>query len=876
MAPSPTLANSARPHPQDAQLVGAVDPTQTVGFTLFIRPKATAPALPDLAYWQKTPLNERKFLSSEEFANTYGSSAEDAAAVRAILESSGVTVKDQHLGAGTVTVEATPAQIHSLFGVQLNNYKAPTPTARGKVRRGAEKSTLLRETEIYHGYEGQISLPAQLRGIVTQVSGLDNRSISAPAGFSGDPPNSNRLLVPDIAGLYQFPSGIDSSDQTIGLFSGGGWNAAEQTQSNYRLSDITTYFGNQPTGSNFTKAPKTVPIPLTVGTQGPYNNDQTNPTDEITQDIETSSTIAQGCTVNVYFSDGSELGWIVFLNRVLFPQGIEQMPNVVSISWIISNEAAYGNAFSFLFQRLATVGITVFAGAGDWGSDDLVPGAEHVGYPASDPWVTCVGGTVVGNIQSGSPQTFEEYAWSDLGNLDSQFNFTNPTIGGATGGGMSTIFSTPAYQTAAGITSFKDSASTTKTGGRFIPDIAGMVGYNGFVAAGSSYNYIGTSCATPLYAGLFASLRSALGTSLGLLNPTLYQLGIANATNGVFKDTTFGNNDPDVTPDDPYFSTGPGYDPVTGWGSINGTQMLNSLAKILYPPSMYVTTIKNSFGLPEAQAHAIGGTSTWTATLLLTLDGFAPVDLGAPPTVPDSMGSDTTVIIGPAQLELETNLTTVQRILFPVTISFGPVSMQTNNVIPPGIFPAPGTSELEFTLTFSLVLASGQPLSAIAPIYLLPGADPYFSPLAPNVQGEQWYLNQDLRVFTVCPGINNSPIVDSSRSGRPFLTPNLLTDWEAAPGYSYIESLLDYFNSPGTADPFSLLPDQSSALTEDSTVAPAQINPAGTGPNDKFANYVFAVARVRCSGPSDGKPVKVFFRLFTSNSPSTWFLPGTS
>src|SRR6202000_938364 len=121
---------------------------------------------------------------------------------------------------------------------------------------------------------------------------------------------------------------------------------------NYRPSDITTYFGNQATGSGFTTPPKLVPIPLTVGTQGPYNNDQTNPTAEITQDIETSSTIAQGCTVNVYFSDISEQGWIVFLNRVLFPQGTERMPNIVSISWIMFDETQYGSAFSFLFQRL--------------------------------------------------------------------------------------------------------------------------------------------------------------------------------------------------------------------------------------------------------------------------------------------------------------------------------------------------------------------------------------------------------------------------------------------------------------------------------------------------------------------------------------------
>ncbi len=272
MVSSPTLANSARPHPQDAQLLGATDLTQKVGCTLFIRPKTGAPALPDLEYWQKTPLNERKFLSSEEFSNKYGSSTEDVAAVTAVLENSGVTVKGQHLGAGTITVEANPSQIQSLFRVQLNNYKALTPTARLKVRRGTESSILLKETEIYHGYEGQISLPAQLQGVVTQVSGLDNRSISAPIGFSGDPNNSVQLPITTIASLYQFPSSIDSSDQTIGIFNSGGWNTTTTlSQSNYSKSDITIYFSTQV--ASFQTAPNLVLILLRVGINSPYNND---------------------------------------------------------------------------------------------------------------------------------------------------------------------------------------------------------------------------------------------------------------------------------------------------------------------------------------------------------------------------------------------------------------------------------------------------------------------------------------------------------------------------------------------------------------------------------------------------------------------------
>ena len=149
-------------------------------------------------------------------------------------------------------------------------------------------------------------------------------------------------------------------------------------------------------------------------------------------------------------------------------------------------------------------------------------GREFVGYPASDPWVACVGGTVVGNVKSGPPVTFDEYVWSDEHNSATNFQFPRA---GSTGGGMSTIFPTPACQTAAGVTQFTDSSTTKRKGSRFIPDIAGMVGYSPFFVNGHRFNFIGTSCSTPLYAGLFAALRSSFGQSFGFLNPTLYQLG---------------------------------------------------------------------------------------------------------------------------------------------------------------------------------------------------------------------------------------------------------------------------------------------------------------------------------------------------------------
>lgn len=570
-----TLSYSARPRHVSSKYIQEVNADEYITFTILVRRRPDGPILPDLEYWQNTSLLKREFLSTEQYIKMYGSSIEDMNNVATSMEQRGMTILSQHAGSRTVTVKASVAHVHTHFGTRLKVYQCPTPSAM--LRRGSQKAQtfLDAECETHIGYDGDISIPVELSGIIGHVVGLDTRSIAAPAGFSGDPINSFLQSVPNMAGIYNFPK-LTASDQTIGIFCAGG---------SYLSTDITNYFKNMPAG--FTTEPTIVDVPLTVGSTTYANSPSSvqtitnvgsapGGTLEITQDIMTSATIAQGCTANIYFSDLTEQGWVVFLNRILFPQA-EKRPTCVSISWLMFDENTYGSTFSTLFQQLAVVGISVFAAVGDWGAaDNVFDGNEHVGYPACDPWVVGVGGTVVGNLQTGPPTTFDEYVWSDEKSASSNFTFPG---GGTTGGGMSTVFATPAYQIAANITQFTDSANVIKKGGRFVPDIAGMVGYTGFLVNNLGYNFIGTSCSTPLYAGLFAALQSTFGRNFGFLNPLLYQY-----SNSAFKDITFGNNDPGNTPDSPFFLAATGYDPTTGLGSIDGTKMMNSLTKTFYPP----------------------------------------------------------------------------------------------------------------------------------------------------------------------------------------------------------------------------------------------------------------------------------------------------
>jgi kumamolisin len=76
----------------------------------------------------------------------------------------------------------------------------------------------------------------------------------------------------------------------------------------------------------------------------------------------------------------------------------------------------------------------------------------------------------------------------------------------------------------------------------------------------------GTSAAAPLWAALIARLNEGLKARCGFLNPILY----GRFSTGVLRDITVGNNGA--------YSAGPGWDPCTGLGTPNGTQLVQALS----------------------------------------------------------------------------------------------------------------------------------------------------------------------------------------------------------------------------------------------------------------------------------------------------------
>jgi subtilase family serine protease len=226
--------------------------------------------------------------------------------------------------------------------------------------------------------------------------------------------------------------------------------------------------------------------------------------------------------------------------------------------------------------------VTVLAGTGDDGAtNDEANGTtlytkRVAAWPATDPLVTAVGGTqLVGN---GSGYT--SVAWNDTYDQTFLQYWTGSTKPSpfSTGGGMSEFFSRPSWQ---------NSVAKVTTGHRGVPDISMSAACNGAVQVYSSYTFkgwslvCGTSEATPEFAAVVAIADQVAGHSLGLINPTLYKLESKHAAGLV--DVTSGNNTVAFTQGGKqitvkgYGST-PGYDLVTGIGTVNALQLTYELA----------------------------------------------------------------------------------------------------------------------------------------------------------------------------------------------------------------------------------------------------------------------------------------------------------
>ena len=160
----------------------------------------------------------------------------------------------------------------------------------------------------------------------------------------------------------------------------------------------------------------------------------------------------------------------------------------------------------------------------------------------------------------------------------------------AGGGGVSTVYATPTWQTGTGVPSVDPGTSASHH--RYVPDVAlSAASHDGYVVMqeGTLYLVGGTSAASPSFAGIMALINQKTNGRNGLANTRLYSL--AAQTPSVFHDVSSGNDDvPCVSGSASCtggfttgFSAGAGFDLATGWGSVDANALASGGARPVPP-----------------------------------------------------------------------------------------------------------------------------------------------------------------------------------------------------------------------------------------------------------------------------------------------------
>jgi subtilase family serine protease len=248
------------------------------------------------------------------------------------------------------------------------------------------------------------------------------------------------------------------------------------------------------------------------------------------------------------------------------------LANVITQSFGAAEQTFAGGtaqirSLRYAYEDAANNGVTVLASSGDQGPTSAMANGNFfenpvVNWPASDPLVTGVGGTQL-HLDAAGHAYAPPSVWNDTA------LFGSPAAGG---GGLSSVFSRPAYQ---------NSVSGVVGGARGEPDISASAAVNGganiyiSVVNGPEglqgpgwYVVGGTSEASPLTAGIISLADQVAGHGLGPINQVLYTMGDAPGSGIV--DVTNGNNGVSWTNSHGIAHTLAGFTAVRGYDLASG------------------------------------------------------------------------------------------------------------------------------------------------------------------------------------------------------------------------------------------------------------------------------------------------------------------
>jgi len=657
---------------------GRTDPGQVIsGVITFRLAPAQQADLDELlrAQQDRHSPNYHRWITPDQYAARFGMSSNDLAKVTSWLQSQGLTVDSISRNRNEISFGGSAGQVEYAFKTELHNY----------VIRG----------EQHFANATGVSLPAAFSTQVLGVRGLDDfKPKPRMTRFSPRLTSSvsgNHFLVPgDFATIYDIPASATGAGQSIAVIG----------QTLVSTSDLDTFRSNSglpaTSASNFQQ----VLVPGT-GTATHCTGDET----EADLDLEWSEAVATSAKI-IYVNAGLGTGTTcngrtknVF--DALQYAITQNVAPVISISYG-NCEANLPTSFIMTVQQWAqqanAQGQTISGPSGDSGGADCESATATsatqglaVDIPAAIPEVTGVGGSefngdssqCANNTCPGGVAPADPPYWSGSSSTTSGASALkyipegawNDTVTGSslssTGGGASTVFGKPSWQSGAGVPA---------DGKRDVPDIA-LNGSNahdpylicsqdfftganppdtscttGFRATSGSFAAIGgTSADAPTFAGIVALLNQATGAhGLGNVNPILYSLAANNSQNNAFHDITSGDNKVPCTSgttDCPAgtasigFAAGAGYDQGTGLGSLDVAKLITAWVAVTPAADFSLAGLTSNVSAP-----GVSGSSTITVTAMNGFTGTVALTCS-----PSSASAHISCSLNPASLDMSTS-----------------------------------------------------------------------------------------------------------------------------------------------------------------------------------------------------------------------------
>ena len=541
--------------------------------------------------------NYRHFLTVAEFTSRFGPTQKDYDAVVQFAKNSHLTVVGGTRDAMDVQVKGPVSAIESAFHVKMNTYQHPTEN-RTFYAADREPTTTLGFSLWHISGLDNYSIPHALfvkRSDYAKAHNLKPADVVTHATTGSGP--SASFLGSDMRAAYYGGTALTGAGQNLGLFE---YEGAD-------LDDLASYFSSIGQTNN-------VPVTLysadgtstsCVDSSAGGSCDDTEQTLDMTQAIGMAPGLAS-LVVYVGATDTAILGAMTTHSP---------LPATIGCSW--GWTPADASTLDPYFQRMAAQGQNFFAASGD----SSTWSASNEAWPADDAYVVSVGGTDLITASGAGPWQ-SETAWTDSG-----------------GGVSPDSVAIPSWQQLSGVINSSNKGSTTLRNG---PDVSANANFTFYTCADQTTcqanAYGGTSFAAPMWAGYIALVNQQLAANgqpaIGFINPTIYAQNVTSSYAAGFHDVNSGTSGS--------YSAATGYDLVTGWGSPNGTGLINALAPATASPTFTLSAAPASVSVaPGASASSTLTTAVvqgFNSAVALSASGqpagvtasFSPASIAAP------------------------------------------------------------------------------------------------------------------------------------------------------------------------------------------------------------------------------------------------------